>query len=328
MGNLCAVRIFGDLIKSHNPDFIFLAETLVEGKNIKELAEKFGFVEYFAVDRVGRGGGLAVMWKHNLVCQVVDSSNNFIDVHVIEGQNVAWRLTCFYGYPERNRCQESWNLLRGLVKNDGIPWCVFDDFNDMLYVSDKKGPHPHPRSLLDGFKLAIEDCGLTELDLTGGDFTWEKSKGTENWVWERIDRAFANDLWWRKFPLYKLSVSHVIKSDHDPIMLEPTHVEFSRKQFRFRFENTWLNELSFKEEVTRFWGNIPKIHLLPKLLSVSSFMARWGRMFFHKFRDKVKKQKEVIGELVNREDEEGVKRYFEETKKLDELLVHEELYWK
>lgn len=47
---------------------------------------------------------------------------------------------------------------------------------------------------MDGFRLAIEDCGLTEVDLVGGEFTWEKSKGSPNWVRERLDRAFANRL--------------------------------------------------------------------------------------------------------------------------------------
>lgn len=82
----------------------------------------------------------------------------------MEGSTIDWGLTCFYDYPERCRRQDSWNFLRSLVKNDNILWCVFGDFNDMLFASDKMGPHSHPQSLLDGFKLAIEDCGLTELD--------------------------------------------------------------------------------------------------------------------------------------------------------------------
>lgn len=111
-------------------------------------------------------------------------------------------------------------------------------------------------------------------------------------------------------------------------MLEPVNTEFSRKQFRFKFENTWLHEPSFKEEVTKHWREKPKLHLLPKFLFVSSFMARWGRTFFHKFRDKVKKQKAILGTLVDRSDEEGVKCYFEERKKVEDLLLHEELYLK
>lgn len=41
-----------------------------------------------------------------------------------------------------------------------------------------------------------------QLDFKGGDFTWEKNKGTENWVRERLDRAFADTQWWRKFYIY------------------------------------------------------------------------------------------------------------------------------
>lgn len=75
-----------------------------------------------------------------------------------------------------------------------------------------------------------------------------------------------------------------------------------------------------------FWKAIPASHLLPKLLSVASFMAKWGRNFFHKFRDKVRKQKMVLDELVTREDAEGISRYFVEKEKLSDLLLHEEVY--
>lgn len=67
---------------------------------------------------------------------------------------------------------------------------------------------------------------------------------------------------------------------------------------------------------------------MPKLISVSSFMARWGRNFFHKFRDKVRKQKEVVSNLAQHIDTGGVEQYFAEISKLHELLLHEETYWK
>lgn len=50
--------------------------------------------------------------------------------------------------------------------------------------------------------------------------------------------------------------------------------------------------------------------------------------FFYKFRDKVKSQKLVLNNLVNREDEMGIKLYFEERARLNKLLLHEEIYWK
>lgn len=50
---------------------------------------------------------------------------------------------------------------------------VLGDFNDLLYSSDKKGAHPHPKYLLKGFSNAAEKCSLAELDLDGGCYTWE-----------------------------------------------------------------------------------------------------------------------------------------------------------
>lgn len=107
-----------------------------------------------------------------------------------------------------------------LASSSDIPWVVLGDLNDMISTADKKGINNHPQMLLDGFKQTIEDCGLIELDLVGGSYTWEKSRGTREWVRERLDRAFASSSWWSLFPLYKLSVHQCVYSDHDPIKLE------------------------------------------------------------------------------------------------------------
>lgn len=234
----------------------------------------------------------------------------------------------FLWVPKRERRQASWDFLRYLATKSQLPWCIFGDFNDLLYSTDKIGKHPHPNSLLSGFKNAVEDCSLAEVDLKGGCFTWEKSKGTTEWVRERLDRAFANDSWWQMFLLCTLMIFHAVVSDHEPIKLELVNTSLSKKQFRFKFENTWLKEESFYADVVKHWKNLPTIHLLPKLISVSSYMAKWGRTFFHKFRDKVIKQKAIIDQLKNREDDDGIQLYLDEKEKLSDLLLNEEIYWK
>lgn len=115
---------------------------------------------------------------------------------------------------------------------------------------------------------------------------------------------------------------------HDSISLDLFNLSFLRKQFQFRFENTWLKEPNFHTEVSYFKKLLPTSHLLLKLVSVSSYMSKWGRNFIHKFKDKIKKQKLVLDELVNGDDIEGIKLSFEEKEKLNELLVYEETYWK
>lgn len=131
-----------------------------------------------------------------------------------------WRLTYFYGFPERTRMRDSWELLKYLASKSNLPWCILGDLNDMVNETDKKGLHKHPQSLLEGFRKTIEECALIELDLIEGNYTWEKNRGSKDWVRERLDRAFYTEFWWQLYPLCKLSVHHTICSDHEPIFLE------------------------------------------------------------------------------------------------------------
>ncbi|XP_074360389.1 uncharacterized protein LOC141701635 [Apium graveolens] len=263
LGNPRAVRVLRDILKTHQPELIFLSETLSVGNKIAELSSMFGFSNFFSVDRQGRGGGIAVMWKHSTSCEVVDFSQNHIDIVITENSAASWRLTCYYGFSERDRRNAAWDFIRLLASKSQLPWCIFGDFNDLLYASDKKGRHPHPQNLLKGFKTAIEDCLLGEIDLVGGKFTWEKGKGTADWVREKLDRAFPTDLWWHMFPLCTLSVTHSSISVHDPIILNFFNTNVTKKQFRFKFENTWLKEPTFHTEVTKFWKELPSSHLIP-----------------------------------------------------------------
>lgn len=70
-----------------------------------------GFSNFFVVNRIGRGGGLAVMWKGNIDCKIEGSSQNHIDVIMLKNGAPDWRLTCFYGFPERNRRRKSWDFI-------------------------------------------------------------------------------------------------------------------------------------------------------------------------------------------------------------------------
>lgn len=57
-----------------------MCETLVHANKIEEVHVKLGFDAAFRVDRIGRGGGLAIFWKHPFDSSVTRYSSNFIDV--------------------------------------------------------------------------------------------------------------------------------------------------------------------------------------------------------------------------------------------------------
>lgn len=80
--------------------------------------------------------------------------------------------------------------------------------------------------------------------------------------------------------------------------------------------------------MTKLWKTLPALHILLNLMSMSSFMAKWERQFFHNYRNKVNNQKKIPNKLMYREDEDGIHVYFKERARLNELLLHEEVYWK
>lgn len=89
-----------------------------------------------------------------------------------------------------------------------------------------------------------------------------------------------------------------------------------------------VEETKFMHEVSTFWNEIPVIHLLPTIIEVTSYMSRWGKSFFHKFREKIKSLKTKLDFMVNQEDDLSVIEYLSERGNLNTLLFQEEMYWK
>lgn len=187
LGNPRAVRCLGDVLRTQKPEIVFLIETLSLDARIKDLCRKFGYAHHFTVDSVGRSGGLALLWKHNVLCSVIGHSSNFIDAHIFNQGVPDWRLTGFYGYPERSSRRDSWSLIQSLSSHSSLPWCIVGDFNDMLSATDKKGQIPHPQWLFDGFKNVISTCALTEVDFLGDSIPGRRVKASltgleKNWI--------------------------------------------------------------------------------------------------------------------------------------------------
>lgn len=71
-----------------------------------------------------------------------------------ENGSASWRLTLYYGFPERMRRKDAWDMIFRLSKISSLP-------NDLLYSSDKKGNHPHPGFFMEGFRKELEESMLT-----------------------------------------------------------------------------------------------------------------------------------------------------------------------
>lgn len=120
-----------------------------------------------------------------------------MEVHdPIKGQ---WRLTGYYGFPERARRRNSWNLIRSLASSSNYPWVLIGDFNDLLNIRDKMGGSDHPNWCINGFREVITECNLHDLPLYGYPFTWARARGTPHAVEERLNLALVTNSWLAMF---------------------------------------------------------------------------------------------------------------------------------
>ncbi|CAH9076812.1 unnamed protein product [Cuscuta europaea] len=112
LGHPCAVPTLRDLVRHNKPDVIFLCETLCSSYKVDAIRRLLGFEAYFVVDREGRSGGLAILWRSANLIELINFSKNFINVLVKEEATHPWQLTGFYGIPDRQHRRESSDILR------------------------------------------------------------------------------------------------------------------------------------------------------------------------------------------------------------------------
>ena len=82
LGQPRTVQVLTDLVKHKKPSFVFLMGTLCYRNQLEGLKNKLGFENLFVVDRVGRSGGLALLWDGNYEAHLIKYAANFVDIEM------------------------------------------------------------------------------------------------------------------------------------------------------------------------------------------------------------------------------------------------------
>lgn len=208
------------VVRQQRPIFVFLCETLSNKKKMEWVRTRIGFHGLIVVEAQGRSGGLALLWKDQVQAQLLSMSNNHIDVSISANNMMPWRLTGFYDEPDRSKRRSTWELLWNLSRASNLPWCIIGDMNNISSQADKKGGASYPQWLLDGFNDTLEETGLSELEIFGHPFTWERGRNTDSWLEIRLDRALATYNWFDMFSYAKLYNLEGSPYDHSVIFLD------------------------------------------------------------------------------------------------------------
>jgi exonuclease III len=219
LGLDAAVGELRDLIRSHNPEVVFLCETKQRKKLMERLQWSLGFRHGVNVDGKGKRGGLAMWWRDGIDVAVRPWCQYYIDAE-IKTEVGSWRVTGIYGEPRAELRDKTWEVIRYLCSQDDLPWVCFGDFNEILKQEEQLGMNSRSESQMVKFRDCLTDCRLADLGFSGYPFTWDnRREGSAN-VQARLDRAVANSDFLQHFP--STAVQHIVteESDHMALILK------------------------------------------------------------------------------------------------------------
>ncbi|XVF53612.1 hypothetical protein PTKIN_Ptkin05aG0112400 [Pterospermum kingtungense] len=178
---------------------LMLEQSWKNASDMERFRVKWTFHACLSVDRIGSGGGLAMLWTEDIKLEIMSYSVHHIDVVIHEDNEKSWRFTGFYGYPE---------------------------------TKEKIGGTIRPLRQMEEFGKVLVDCGLIKICFTGPMFTWRRGNRAEI-VLERLDRRVANYEWLDLLP--EVRERHIISevSDHLSILFELHKTVFRSQEQKF-----------------------------------------------------------------------------------------------
>ncbi|KAE8727131.1 TUDOR-SN protein 1 isoform 2 [Hibiscus syriacus] len=244
-------RVVQNLVSEKKPSFLFLQETKLEKLPMSFLRRSGlnglqGSVESPAI---GSSGG------SSLITLGVASN--------VYGPSVEEEKAAFF--------DELGLFLNGF----SIPLCVGGDFNAYLNEEEKLG-RGHNRNSLETFNHFIQQTGLIDLPLVGGNFTWSSYRDLPTVV--RLDRFLVNCNFSAEFAGINQFLLPKSISDHNAIFLESGADNWGKRPFRLF--NYLLSEDGFEEmvveSVKRFKEENSGVGILSMLRNTKSAIKCWS----------------------------------------------------
>lgn len=138
-------------------------------------------------------------------------------------------------------------------QNSDGNWCIMGDFNSIRDPAERVSvtQREADNNSISEFNSWLEELEVEEAQCVGRRFTWYRSNGT---VKSKPDRFFISDAWMSLWPGSTYFILDRNFSDHCPILLKSTNVDWGPKPFRVF--DCWLKEKAFTDLVQGTWKNI------------------------------------------------------------------------
>ena len=117
-------------------------------------------------------------------------------------------------------------------------------------------------------------------------------------------------------------------SDHYPLWLTcKLAMNVQRSPHRFKFENSWLVEPKFSQMLKQQWQTYIESGITQKLSNCANDLAQWNRSN-NKVRGEINQVQKKLERIRTHVSASNVNYYNALRRKLDKLLVQDDLFWK
>ncbi|XP_074283346.1 uncharacterized protein LOC141607895 [Silene latifolia] len=236
--------------RQYHPPILFLQETLTTIAQASSRTPCLGLPNFCGVDSIGRSGGLLLRWDNSVVLTPISLDPHYIFCNIAISKppckNHVMYVLFIYGEARFEYRQSLWNRITALIS--GVtPLLLMGDFNQIELFSDKLGGTSVIRGQRDFIAWKFSH-GLVDLPFFGPRFTWMNDQLHSATIFERLDRAYANQDWCQLFPNASITNLPIFVSDHAPIILSMSPETSSRRR-PYRIDNWCLNHPEVKQLV-------------------------------------------------------------------------------
>lgn len=161
-----------------------------------------------------------------------------------------------------------------------LAWCLFDDFNIIIYLSERLRCSSFGLAMLKILDF-IAKLFLVDFPLVEGEFMWFCDSDIPSL--SRIDKVMVSRDWEEHFLDMIQRIFSWVVLDHCPLQMEARGMP--RAKIPFKFENMWLKVEGFVDTV-RQWQNgyhfmrHPSYVLACKLKALKGDLKYWNKHVF------------------------------------------------
>ncbi|GJX87567.1 RNA-directed DNA polymerase, eukaryota [Tanacetum coccineum] len=200
-----------------------------------------------------------------------------------------------YSPQERSLKRALWNYMTGILNRWHGEVIVMGDFNEVHHASERHRSYFHSLNAAE-FNMFIANSQLIDIPLGGYSFTWSDKHASKM---SKLDRFLVSQGTLDLFPNLTGLILHRHISDHRPILLKETHVDYG--PILLRLYHSWFLEDDFHSVIEDSWNNdgVPAsnsmILLKNKLKCLKQRLKEWSSI---KRSNKVHDRKVIQDSLI------------------------------